>query len=257
MNKKPLVSVVIPSVDSVLFMENCLRSLRNQQYKQIEIIIAGIGSPKERELAKKYQARLYKYFPNVEKGYFDAPFRRNFGAKKAKGEFIYYVDADMEFTPKVIAEAVSLSKKYPVLIVPEDSFGEGIWARAKNLERRCYWGDDAVEAPRFVKKKVWDEVGGLDALLGGGGDDWDFYQKVLDAGYKVGRVKSMVMHNEGKLKLSYLFRKRFMYGRDAIKYVKKRPGAAMLSYFPIRKSYLKNWRLFASRPVDSLAFVVM
>ena len=89
---------------------------------------------------------------------------------------------------------------YDAVIIPEDSFGEGIWARAKNLERRCYWGDDTVEAPRFVKKKVWSDLGGLDEILGGGGDDWDLYQKLLDQGYKVGRIESITFHNEGKLR---------------------------------------------------------
>ncbi len=258
MKKLPLVSIVIPGKNSGWLLEKCLSCIKKQTYKHIEIIIVDSGSKDQTaSLAKKYHCKLYNYYPHVQKGLFDAPHKRNYGAKKAKGKYIYYVDADMELTPRVVTEAVNACIKYDAVIIREDSFGEGIWARAKNLERRCYWGDDTVEAPRFVKRSIWNKLGGLDELLGGGGDDWDFYQKLVENGYQVGRIKAIVMHNEGKLNISKLFRKRFMYGRDALKYIVKRPMIASRSYFPIRPAYLRNWRLFLGRPHDTIFFLIM
>ncbi len=243
---------------SATHLEDCLKNIKNQKYKNIETIIVDSDSRDgTKELAIKYNCKLFNYLPKVKKGLFDAPHKRNYGVKKAKGKYIYYVDADMLLTPAVVQEAVDKMATYDAVIIAEDSFGEGIWARAKNLERQCYWGDDTIEAPRFVKKSVWNKLGGLDEILGGGGDDWDLYQKLLENGYKVGRIKSLTMHNEGKLKLTKLVKKRFMYGRDSLRYITKRPATASLSYFPIRKSYIKNWRLFAKRPVDTCAFIVM
>lgn len=258
MKKQPLVSIVIPGKNSGGLFAKCLECINRQTYKNIEVIIVDSGSKDETAfLAKEYHCRLYNYFPNVQKGLFDAPHKRNYGAKKAKGEYIYYVDADMELTSRVVAEAVKACQKYDAVIIREDSFGEGIWARAKNLERRCYWGDDTIEAPRFVKRSIWNKLGGLDELLGGGGDDWDFYQKLLENGYKVGRIKALVMHNEGKLSIMKLFKKRFMYGRDALKYIVKRPAIASRSYFPIRPAYLRNWKMFVERPADTVFFLIM
>jgi glycosyltransferase involved in cell wall biosynthesis len=257
--KSPLVTVVIPAKNSGAMLGNCLKSITKQTYTQIEIIIVdGHSTDNTTALAKKYHAKLYHFVPNVAAGTFDAPHKRNYGVSKASGSFVYYVDADMELTPTVIEEAVALCNQgAAAVILPEDSFGEGIWAQAKNLERRCYWGDDTVEAPRFFKKEVWIELGGLDEALGGGGDDWDLYQKLKDGGYQVARTKSMVMHNEGKLSLIKLCKKRFMYGRDSAQYIQKRPKAGLMSYFPIRLAYIRNWRLFVARPVDSIAFIVM
>jgi glycosyltransferase involved in cell wall biosynthesis len=257
--KSPLVSVVIPAKNSGVMLGNCLKSLKKQTYSPIEIIIVdGHSTDNTTELAKKYKAKLFHFVPKVAAGTFDAPHKRNYGVTKAKGKYVYYVDADMELTSKVISEAVALcTKGAAAVILPEDSFGEGIWAQAKNLERRCYWGDDTVEAPRFFKKEVWEELGGLDEELGGGGDDWDLYQKLKDAGYSVSRTKSVVMHNEGALSLTKLCKKRFMYGRDSARYIQKRPKAGFMSYFPIRPAYIRNWRLFVARPVDSIAFIVM
>lgn len=258
-NRNSLVSVIVPTKNSAEFLEKCLKNIRNQTYRNIEIIIVNGGSTDNTiQIAKKYKAKTFSYSPIVKKGTFDAPHKRNYGVKKSMGKYVYYVDADMELSKNLIEECVKLCDvKYDALIIPEDSFGIGVWASAKNLERRCYFGDNSVEAPRFFKKTVWQNVGGLDESLGGGGDDWDLYQKILEKGYRVGRTKNIVRHNESNLKLTKLVKKRFMYGRDSFSYVTKRPRAGFISYFPIRKAYLKNWKLFARRPKDTFFFIIM
>lgn len=254
-----LVSIIIPTRNSGELLENCLKSVSKQTYKNIEIIVVdGKSTDNTINLAKKYKCKLYLFVPKVKKGVFDASYKRNYGVKKSKGSYVYWLDADMELPKRLIEEAVDLCKKgADAVILPEDSFGTGIWARAKNLERRCYWGDDTVECPRFLKHSIWNIIGGLDEFLGAGGDDLDIHQKVIEKGFKVGRTKNIVMHNEGNLKLSKLFKKHFMYGRDTIKYFYKRPRASIVSYFPIRMAYLRNIKLFFSRPLDAFVFVFM
>lgn len=259
MTKQLLVSIIIPTRNSATLLENCLKSIKKQTYKNIEtIVVDSYSQDKTSAIAKSYHAKIYNYVPKVPLGTFEAPHKRNYGVKKSHGEYVYYIDVDMELTQDVIKEAVELCRLgYDAVILREDSFGIGPWAKAKNLERRCYWGEDSVEAPRFFKKRVWEKLGGLDESLGGGGDDWDLYQKLIKEGYKVARTKGLVLHNEGNLKLGKLFKKRFMYGRDSMKYIFKRPKEGIASYFPIRKAYLKHWKLFANRPLDTILFIIM
>lgn len=252
------VSIIIPTKNSSEFLENTLKSIRDQSYKNIEtIIVDGKSTDGTLPLAKKYKANVFQLMPKVKKGTFDAPFRRNYGVKKSQGQLVYYVDADMVLPKNLIHEAVELCSKYDALIIPEDSYGVGVWASAKNLERRCYWGDDLIESPRFFKKNVWNKVGGLDQKLAGGRDDGDLYEKLKEGGYKVGRTKNIVKHNEGKLTVKKLFKKKYMYGKDVLKYVSKRPVVGVASYSPLRVSFIKNWKLFAKRPKDSFFFVIM
>lgn len=254
-----MVSVVIPTKNSASWLEKCLSHIRFQSYSKIEIIIVDGGSKDNaEEIAKKYKCRFYKFTPRIKKGLFDAPHKINYGANNAKGEYIYWVDADMELTKNVIKDAVLTCKNgADAVIIPEESFGKGIWARAKQLERRCYWGDDTIESPRFLKTSLWKDIGGFDETLGGGANDWDLHLKVKEYGGKVARVRSLVMHNEGDLKLSKLLKKRFMYGREALNYVSKRPKASFVSFFPLRMAFFRNWRLFIPRPIDTTAFVIM
>lgn len=258
-SREKLVSIVIPTRNSALVLVNCLKAIKNQSYKNIEIIIAD-GRSKDNvvELAKKYKCRYFTYKTKLNEVFFDAPHKINFGASKARGEYMYWLDADMEIAKNVVKEAVALCEKGAgAVIVPEDSFGTGIWAHAKTLERRCYWGDDTVESPRFFKKKVWKEVGGFDLKLGAGANDWDLHLKVKEHGYYVKRTKSLVRHNEGYLTLGKLFKKRFMYGREVVKYIEKRPKASVNSFFPIRACYIRNWRRFVADPPGTFAFIVM
>src|SRR6185369_13000327 len=96
-----------------------------------------------------------------------------------------------------------------------------------------------------------------DLSLGAGGDDWDLYLKVLNKNPNVKRIETVVMHNEGYIRLDKLFKKSIMYGQDALKHLDKRPKDAIRSFFPIRQGYIKNWRLFLSRPKDTLALIIV
>lgn len=259
MIKKSLVSIIIPTKNTGTFLDACLKSMRDQTYKNIEIIIVdGNSTDNTLPIAKKYHAKVFQYDPKIAKGKMDAPYRRNYGVKKAKGKYVWYADADFKPAKKFIENAVSLCEKgFDAIIYPFDTVGTGMWTMAKQLERRCYFGDDTVESPRFFRKSTWIAVGGLDESLGGGGDDWDLYQKLLDKGYKVGRIKTVVQHLEGNIKIEKLFKKAFMYGQDALKYIKKRPAKAVQSYFPIRPGYIKNWKLFLQRPKDTVALIIV
>lgn len=254
-----LVSIVIPTKNNGATLRACLASIRQQTYPNIEVILVdGHSADATHSVATAYAVRLMPFDPKLPPGTFDAPHRRNYGAAHAKGAFIYYVDADMELGPSVVADAVALcAQGYAAVVIPEESFGEGIWARAKALERRCYLGDDNVEAPRFILREAWDAIGGLDETLRGGGDDWDLAQTLKERGFRIARSHTLVRHNEGRLTLSRLARKRFMYGRDALRYVAKRPRAAVASYFPLRRGYLRHWRDFARHPYIAACIVIM
>lgn len=259
MKNNPLVSIIIPSKNSSRFLEATLLSIKSQTYSPIEILIIDSKSTDQTlPLGRKYKSKVYEYIPKVAKGTFDAPYKRNYGVAKAHGKYVYCVDADMVLPRGVIEEAVALCENgFDALVVPEESFGEGIWSRAKALERRCFWGDRLIESPRFFKKIAWTAVGGVDESLVSGRDDGDLYQKLLEQGFRVGRTKGIIRHNEGKLTLKKQFYKKVMYGKDVLSYIKKRPVIGILSYSPIRLGFFKNWKLFVKNPVETGAFIIL
>lgn len=91
----PKVSVVVPVYNTQKYLEKCLDSLVYQTLDDIEIIVVNDGSPDE---SQKIIDRYVQAYPNKVRAYIkengglsDA---RNYGIKKASGEYIGFVDSD-------------------------------------------------------------------------------------------------------------------------------------------------------------------
>jgi len=256
----PLVSIVIPTRNSGKVLESCIRHIRNQTYKRIEtIVVDGYSTDDTLGICKKYKVKVSQFKDPKLKGKFDATHKRNLGMAKAKGDFVYYLDADMELAPNVVTQAVEACQKrgFNAVIVKEVVTGQGFWTACRHLEQECYWGDDNVEAPRFFKKGVWEKLGGLDSSLGAGCDDWDLYQRFLKQGFKVTRIRAPLFHHEGNIKLIPLAKKAFLFGKDVTKFVKKSPTGGFRYFFPIRPAYIRNWKLFVKDPLHGIGLVFM
>lgn len=89
-----LVSIIVPVYNAERYLSRCLESLLRQSYKHIEIIIVDDGSNDSSiEIAKTYLDRDDRIvaLTSEHKGVSVA---RNLGLRKAKGEYILFVDAD-------------------------------------------------------------------------------------------------------------------------------------------------------------------
>lgn len=88
------ISVVIPAYNAQSTIEACLISLKNQTFKDFEIVVVDDGSSDNTaDIASQY-ARVVK--PGVNKGEGAA---RNAGAKALSGEILAFTDADVVVPP--------------------------------------------------------------------------------------------------------------------------------------------------------------
>lgn len=91
----PLISVVIPTFNSEIFIRETINSVLNQTYQNFEIIIIDDESTDNtvsilKEFSNKYNR--IKYFQIPHAGRPSVP--RNYGTEKSNGEFIAFLDAD-------------------------------------------------------------------------------------------------------------------------------------------------------------------
>lgn len=103
---KPLVSVVIPAYNAVTHIETSIRSVYEQTYDNIEIIVIDDGST---DGTNAVVERLKSEMPNLfcyrkENGGISAAL--NVGIQKSRGEYIARMDADDISFPHRIAEQV-------------------------------------------------------------------------------------------------------------------------------------------------------
>lgn len=251
--KNILVSAIISTKNEELVVEKLLLSLKSQSYKFMEIIVVdNNSSDKTKEIANKYTKLVFNKGP-------ERSAQRNFGAQKAKGEYLLFLDADMVLDRKVIEECV---EKFEInnlggVIIPEKSFGKGFWAEVKAFERSFYVGDSAIEAARFYPKKIFNEVGGFDEAITGP-EDWDLSERVGKK-FHIGRIKSFILHNEGTLSLWKLLKKKYYYARGAKNYVSK-DNVGILSpktIFFLRQSFYKNPKKIIFHPLLFCAMIFM
>jgi hypothetical protein len=130
------------------------------------------------------------------------------------------VDSDMELDDTVVAECVeqvNTNPKYKALVIPEESFGDGFWARCKQLERSFYVGVSWMEAARFFDKAIYEKLGGYNEKLVSG-EDWDLSQRVGEVA-PIGRIQSFIRHNEGRLKLGRTLQKKYYYSQKFAEYL--------------------------------------
>lgn len=89
------ISVIIPVYNTEKYLKRCLDSVIAQEYKDLELVIINDGSTDNSEqLINEYKTKypeLISYYNKENTGVADT---RNFGIKKAKGEYIMFLDSD-------------------------------------------------------------------------------------------------------------------------------------------------------------------
>lgn len=253
--KKPLVSVIITTRNSAFTMEDLLKSIKNQSYPNIEIVVVDNNSSDETvAISQKYTNKVFQKGP-------ERSAQRNYAAKMAKGDFYLILDSDMVLTKEVVTECVKKfmgdDKKLGCLVIPERSFGTSFWAKAKILEREINEGEIFFESARFFPKKIFWEFKGYDENITGP-EDWDLPQRISKKYYR-DRVKSYILHNEGDLTLTTLYQKKFYYGLSADKYLRKQKLSIIgpTTIYLLRPAFYKNWPKLLKNPPLTLGMLIM
>lgn len=98
---KPKISVIIPVYNAGAAVVKLVNSLLKDEYKNLEVIAVDDGSSDESlALLKKVKHERLKVFHKENGG---AASARNFGLRKATGEYISFIDADDEVSPKFLS----------------------------------------------------------------------------------------------------------------------------------------------------------
>ena len=105
------ISVIIPAYNSEKYLRTAVKSVLSQTYKELEIIIINDGSTDGTEKIckelKKEDNRI-NYFYKDNGG---AASARNFGLRRATGDYVHFLDADDKVHAKTYETIVEVLKK--------------------------------------------------------------------------------------------------------------------------------------------------
>ncbi|MBQ6486905.1 glycosyltransferase [Candidatus Saccharibacteria bacterium] len=137
-NKAPLISVIIPVFNSEHTIEDCIESILNQNYDNIEIILVDDGSSDNSiQIIKNVQCGNKKIkIIKLEHGGPNAA--RKAGIEKASGDYVMFVDSDDSLIIGAIPLLVSKLNQYNVDVIRFNArykSNKKIVVPIKNLDR--------------------------------------------------------------------------------------------------------------------------
>lgn len=185
---EPLISIVIPNYNGVLFVAEALESVLTQDYQNKEIIVVDDGSSDgSLELLRTYEGKIRL----IETENLGAAAARNAGILASKGELIAFLDSDDIW----VANKLTLQHQRMVLDEVDlvychgQEFGNQTGPNMKRLA--LYSGDcypDFKQNPGkaiiilgpttvLLKKDLLSLSGIFDTSFTGLAEDWDFFRR--------------------------------------------------------------------------------
>lgn len=237
------VSIVIPTKNDEKWIEKCLNSIKNLEFRDYEVIIVdGCSSDRTVEIAKRFDCRIIF----EDKG--TISYARDLGVKHAKGDFIAFTDADCVVAKDWIDELLKYFNDEKIAAVggpnltPEDDsefgkcVGDVLFFLSKAGARYGFESEDVREIYHnptcnvMYRKRVLEEVGGFNHRLITV-DDEELDYRIRKRGYRIlFNPKAIVWHYRRQNWKSFA-KMAWNYGIGRIQAVKLHPEMLRFFYF--------------------------
>lgn len=181
---RPLISVIIPVFNHAEALKVCLRSLEKQTLQDFEIIIVDDAS----------DAPVMNAAITFEKN-LGAPAARNAGFAEAKGEYVIFLDADIELRHDALKKLTDALEKHPEAAFAYSSFTFGFKKFAsfpfdpELLKRTPY-----IHTSALIRREAFS---GFDESLRKF-QDWDLFLTMSEQGKRGILVKEMLLRVKTK-----------------------------------------------------------
>ena len=254
---------MIPCYNQGHFLQETLSNLEPHHH-QYEVIIINDGST-SKDSATCFEMISNMGFNVIHQLNGGLAMARNKGIELAKGEYVFFLDADNMVEPEFLEAAIKVfdeDKSIAVVYGDATYFGEknGAWiVGAFNLQKLML--ANYIDACAMVRKEVLINLGGYDVTLNqikAGWEDWEMWLKISFNGnkfkylpiqsfkYRVAK-QSMITEVAGNYTsrnamLEYLHKKypEYLGHQEVIKYVSKRFQPKPLKF--IIKLVMYTWQ---------------
>lgn len=176
------VSVVIATYNEEKYVSKCLSTILDQTYPSYEVIVVDDGSSDNTvSIVKSFIPKGIKFYEKIRGGPASA---RNYGASKAKGNILVFLDHDMRFSRSFIEDLVRPIKKDGVVGTYHVGGGAANYThrwvnpivRLAKLNEAKHDSLEPGKIFRAIRKNKFDEIGGYDSI--GYNDDETIFRKL-------------------------------------------------------------------------------
>lgn len=222
----PLVSVIIPAYKSAAHIARTIRSVKDSDYPNKEIIVVNDSQDRTTEIAKSLGARVVQSRKRTGKG----P-ALNAGTRLARGELFLFLDSDTVLRKQTIRRLVSSLQSYEALgdrvgvVAPryEARNKRNMLAKLCDMEQKMHqfllkiqMNFKSVLSVRgcclLVTKQAFQAAGGFSRTLL---EDGDFNANVFNAGYQIKYEPRALVKTREPTKLKTLLAAKKRYGKGS------------------------------------------
>lgn len=245
------VTVVVPTRNNIRTIEACLRSVVEQTHPVELVVVDNHSTDGTPEVARRFTDRVLTGGP-------ERSAQRNMGIEAATTEWVLWLDSDMVLPPRTVAVALETARATGAkgVALPERTIGDGFWTACRALERECYLDDPWLHNPRLVQRSYLVGEGGFHLDMSGP-EDADLRMRMRDEGAGIELAPIIVDHDEGRLTVADVMRKRFYYGRSIPAFADQHAGAVSAQGRAVLSSYVRNHRRLLKDPAHAAGLVVL
>lgn len=165
------ISVIIPVYNARSTLLQCLKAVINSTYTNYECIVVDDGSQDgSQATANSFPIQFYQ----IKNGPTGPAYARNFGAERAIGEILIFIDADVVLYPDTLEKVAAKFLADPEIDALFGSYDKspgdgGFISQYKNLTHHFVHQQADPEAETFwsgcgaIRRNVFSEAGGFDA----------------------------------------------------------------------------------------------
>lgn len=178
------ISVIIPTYNSAKTIEDTIKSIADQKWPDIQVIIQDGGSTDgTRGIVERYPEAVSGWQSEPDKGIYDA---MNKGIKRAAGEVVAILNSDDVWLPGTLKRVAEVFSRNPDVGIVSGSIE--VWEDLPNGAKvvlkssllHLYIGMTVQHPATFVRRNVYEQVGLFDIHYRIGAD-YDFVLRCLEA----------------------------------------------------------------------------
>jgi GT2 family glycosyltransferase len=163
------ISIIVPVYNNPQDLDECLTALTASLRPDAEVIVVDDGSTDESaSVARRQGVGVVRLAKNS-----GVAAARNYGAGKARGEILLFVDADVVIAPGMVDRVVKFFEQHPDVAAVFGSYdalprATGVVSRYRNLLHHFVHQNANSEASTFwggcgaVRRPVFNAIGGFD-----------------------------------------------------------------------------------------------
>jgi glycosyltransferase involved in cell wall biosynthesis len=246
------VSVIVTTRNVGRTLDACLVSIRAQDYAPLELIVVDNFSTDDTVAIARRHADIF-----VAAGP-ERSAQRNLGVEAAAGPWVLWIDADMVLANDVVSDAVRAASDVGAAAasIPERTIGSGFWTACRTLERSCYLDDPKLFNPRLLRRDLLQRIGGFDEGMAGP-EDTDLRLRLARESVVVAHADAMIDHDEGRLTIRDVLRKRAHYGSSLPAFAAANRGAVGAQARATVRAFYRHRRDLAADPAHGAGLLAL